>query len=64
MLDARGSAVPLRCVNLSPWLVHEDYLMLQPSLAGLSTSPSQIKARLQSLLGEAKSAAFWRLTST
>jgi endoglucanase len=57
-----GSARPLllRCVNLSPWLIPEGYLMGQGSLAALTTSPSQIKRRLEAVVGPQESRAFWR----
>lgn len=59
VLDRNGTRVLLRCVNLSPWLVPEGYLMGQGSFAALTTSPSQIKQRLASIIGPEKAQAFW-----
>lgn len=60
VVDSRGDRVLLRCVNLSPWLVPEGYLMAGGSLAALATSPSQIKERLAAVVGPERAAAFWR----
>ncbi len=60
VVDAHGDRVLLRCVNLSPWLVPEGYLMAGGSLAALTTAPSQIKERLAAVVGPERAAAFWR----
>jgi endoglucanase len=60
VVDAAGDPVLLRCVNLSPWLDPEGYLIAGGSLAALTTSPSQIKQRLQTVVGLERAAAFWR----
>jgi len=59
VLDGNGARVQLRCVNLSPWLIPEGYLMGQGSFAALTTSASQIKQRLTSIIGPEKARAFW-----
>jgi hypothetical protein len=58
--DGHGKPVLLRCVNLSPWLIPEGYLVGQGSLAALTTSPSQIKRRLEAVIGPAESRRFWQ----
>lgn len=60
VLDAHGTPVLLRCVALSAWLIPEGYLIGQGSLAALRTSPSQIRQRLEDLVGPAQANAFWR----
>ena len=60
VIDRGGAHVALRCVNLSPWLIPEGYLMGQGSFAGLTTSPSQIKQRLETVVGPDKAHAFWQ----
>jgi hypothetical protein len=60
VVDSAGARVLLRCVNLSPWLVPEGYLISPGSLAALTTSPSQIKQRLETVVGPERAAAFWR----
>lgn len=60
VVDSTGARVLLRCVNLSPWLVPEGYLISPGSLAALTTSPSQIKQRLETVVGPERAAAFWR----
>src|SRR5579872_3810910 len=60
VVDSRGNRVLLRCVNLSPWLVPEGYLIAGGSLASLTTSPSQIKERLQAVVGPQRAERFWR----
>lgn len=60
VVDSAGDRVLLRCVNLSPWLDPEGYLMSGGSLAALTTSPSQIKERLESVVGSERAATFWR----
>jgi len=60
VVDSTGRRVLLRCVNLSPWLVPEGYLISPGSLAALTTSPSQIKERLETVVGRERAAAFWR----
>jgi endoglucanase len=60
LVDGRGTPVLLRCVNLSPWLIPEGYLVGQGSLAALTTSPSEIKQRLEEILGPDDARAFWR----
>ena len=59
VLDAGGNPLLLRCVNLAAWLIPEGYLVVEGSLAALTTSPSQIKQRLESLVGRDRSSAFW-----
>jgi len=60
VLDRSGTRVRLRCVNLSPWLVPEGYLIGQGSVAALTTSVSELKQRLATVVGREKSQAFWR----
>lgn len=60
VVDSTGARVLLRCVNLSPWLVPEGYLISPGSIAALTTSPSQIKQRLETVVGPERAAAFWR----
>ena len=61
VVDSTGARVLLRCVNLSPWLVPEERYLISPgSLAALTTSPSQIKQRLETVVGPERAAAFWR----
>ena len=59
LVDGSGRPVQLRCVNLSPWLIPEGYLMGQGSFAALTTAPSQIKRRLEAVVGLRESRAFW-----
>ena len=49
----------LRCVNLSPWLDPEPYL-IGKALRGLTRSPSELKQKLAELVGPADAQAFWR----
>jgi endoglucanase len=58
--DGSGAPVLLRCVNLSPWLVPEGYLIAQGDAARLKASPSEIRQRLESVVGPDKALAFWR----
>lgn len=60
LVDGRGRHVLLRCVNLSPWLIPEGYLVGQASLAALTTSPSEVKRRLEQIVGPDEARAFWR----
>lgn len=60
LVDGHGTDVLLRCVNLSPWLIPEGYLVGQSSLAALTTSPSEVKQRLEAILGPDGARAFWR----
>jgi hypothetical protein len=60
VLDRNGARVLLRCLNLSPWLVPEGYLMGEGSFAALTTSTSEIKQRLVAIVGPEKAQAFWR----
>jgi len=57
--DGSGKTVLLRCVNLAAWLIPEGYLIGQGSLAALTTSPSQIKQRMEALVGHDEALAFW-----
>jgi len=59
VVDARGARVQLRCVNLSPWLDPEPYL-IGKALRGLARSPSELKRKLADLVGPAGAQAFWR----
>jgi endoglucanase len=59
VVDGSGMTVLLRCVNLAAWLIPEGYLVGQGSLAALTTSPSQIKQRLEALVGRDKAQTFW-----
>jgi endoglucanase len=58
VVGADGS-VTLRCVNLSPWLVPEGYL-ISHSLRALLRSPSEIRAHLIDLVGAEAAHAFWQ----
>ncbi|HUH83724.1 MAG TPA: cellulase family glycosylhydrolase [Stellaceae bacterium] len=60
LLDAGGSPLLLRCVNLGAWLNPEGYLVGEGSFAALTTSPSEIRERLAALVGPAKAASFWQ----
>ena len=59
VVDAQGAPVQLRCVNLSPWLEPEPYL-IGKALRGLTRSPSDLKKKLAYLVGPADAQAFWR----
>ena len=59
VVDAEGAPVQLRCVNLSPWLDPEAYL-IGKALRGLTRSPSELKQKLADLVGPAEAQAFWR----
>ena len=59
VVDAEGAPVQLRCVNLSPWLDPEPYL-IGKALRGLTRSPSELKQKLADLVGPAEAQAFWR----
>jgi len=59
VVNAEGAPVPLRCVNLSPWLEPEPYLIGR-ALRGLTRSPSELKQKLAELVGPANAQAFWR----
>jgi aryl-phospho-beta-D-glucosidase BglC (GH1 family) len=59
VVDAEGAPVQLRCVNLSPWLEPEPYL-IGKALRGLARSPSELKQKLAELVGPAAAQAFWR----
>ncbi|HMK87651.1 MAG TPA: glycoside hydrolase family 5 protein [Steroidobacteraceae bacterium] len=60
LVDGQGRHVLLRCVNLSPWLIPEGYLIGQASLAALTTSPSEVKQRLEEIVGPDEARAFWQ----
>ena len=59
VVDAEGAPVQLRCVNLSPWLEPEPYL-IGKALRGLTRSRSELKQKLAELVGPADAQAFWR----
>ncbi|MFZ1205830.1 MAG: glycoside hydrolase family 5 protein [Candidatus Acidiferrales bacterium] len=59
VVDAEGAPVQLRCVNLSPWLEPEPYL-IGKALRGLTRSPSELKQKLANLVGPEDAQAFWR----
>jgi endoglucanase len=59
VVDGEGDPVQLRCVNLSPWLDPEPYL-IGKALRGLTRSPSELKQKLAELVGPAAAQAFWR----
>lgn len=59
MLDGHGRAIVLHCLNLSAWLIPEGYLVGEGSFAALTTSPSQIRQRLETLVGREKARGFW-----
>ncbi len=59
LVDSKGVPVQLRCVNLSPWLDPEPYL-IGKALRGLTRSPSELKQKLADLVGPAEAQAFWR----
>jgi len=60
VLDARGAPVLLRCVGLSPWLIPEGYLVGEGGLAAISTSPTQVRQRLEDLVGPVQAGVFWQ----
>jgi endoglucanase len=60
VLDGAGAPVLLRCVNLSPWLIPEGYLIGRGGLAPLRTSPSQIRQRLEDIAGPVQAGVFWQ----
>ncbi|MGB6430314.1 MAG: cellulase family glycosylhydrolase [Candidatus Acidiferrales bacterium] len=59
VVDGEGTSVQLRCVNLSPWIDPEPYLVGQ-ALRATTLSPSELKQNLAELVGAAKAQAFWR----
>jgi endoglucanase len=59
VVDGKGAPVRLRCVNLSPWLDPEPYL-IGKALRGLTRSPSELKQKLVELVGPADAQVFWR----
>ena len=59
LVTAEGAPVQLRCVNLSPWLDPEPYL-IGKALRGLTRSPSEIKQKLADVVGATDAEAFWR----
>jgi endoglucanase len=59
VLDAAGNPLLLRCVNLSPWLSPEPYL-IGKSFKALLTSPSEMKRKLAELVGPEEAASFWQ----
>ncbi len=60
LVDGQGRQVLLRCVNLSPWLIPEGYLVGQAGLAALTTSPSELKQRLEEVVGPDEARVFWQ----
>jgi endoglucanase len=59
VVDQRGAPVSLRCVNLSPWLDPEPYLLVK-AFRALETSPSELKQRLAQLVGPDEAQSFWQ----
>src|SRR5579862_2232261 len=59
VVNAQGAPVQLRCVNLSPWLDPEPYL-IGKALRGLTRSPSELKQKLAEIVGPADAQAFWQ----
>jgi endoglucanase len=59
VVDAAGAPVELRCVNLSPWLDPEPYL-IGKALRGLTRSPSGLKQKLADLVGPEDAQRFWQ----
>lgn len=59
LADGSGRPVSLRCVNLSPWLDPEPYLVGR-ALRALARSPSEMQERLQALVGPAQARTFWQ----
>lgn len=59
VVDGAGRAVQLRCVNLSPWLNPEPYL-IAPGLKAMLTSPSEFRTRLADAAGADAATEFWR----
>lgn len=59
LFDQNGTQVLLRCVNLSPWLNREPYL-LRKHLMALFRSPSELEARLEKLVGPSQAQQFWK----
>jgi endoglucanase len=59
VFNAKGANVALRCVNLSPWLDPEPYL-LDKGLSPLLRGPSELKRKLVELIGTATAQAFWQ----
>lgn len=58
IVDGSGKEILLRGIGLGGWLVPEGY-MLQTS--GFANSPTQIRNKIASLIGEANTDAFFRL---
>jgi len=58
LLDQNDKPIRLRCVNLSPWLERQPYL-LRKNFVALFRSPSELEERLAQLVGPIKSAKFW-----
>ncbi|HTX15291.1 MAG TPA: cellulase family glycosylhydrolase [Candidatus Baltobacteraceae bacterium] len=59
VVTASGAPVELRCVNLSPWLDPEPYL-IGKALRGLTRSPSELKQKLAGLVGPEEAQRFWQ----
>ncbi len=59
VVDGAGKAVQLACVNLSPWLNPEPYLVSH-SLKAVLTSPSEFRDCLAEAGGAEAAADFWR----
>ncbi|HUN26904.1 MAG TPA: cellulase family glycosylhydrolase [Steroidobacteraceae bacterium] len=60
VLDGAANPVQLRCVNLSPWLIPEPYLIGAGGLRALVSSPTETRQRLAQLVGAQVAASFWR----
>ncbi len=58
VLGPDGTPVSLRCVNLSPWLNREPYL-IRKSVFALFKSPHELEQKLVDLVGPAQAQSFW-----
>lgn len=59
VVNASGKNVQLRCVNLSPWLNPEPYLIV-PALRALNTSPTELREGLARAAGSRVARKFWQ----
>ena len=59
VVDGSGKPVELRCVNLSPWLNPEPYLVA-PSWRALNTSPTELRDGIARAVGSRTARKFWR----
>ncbi len=59
VVNANNSPILLRCVNLSPWLNREPYL-IRNNLVALFKSPSEFEQKLAQLVGVNQAEKFWQ----